>query len=58
MYGDYFKTAARVPRGTFMRVLKSMVNVVGNDLKRAQIIFKTGMVTFSGAVNSNMELKS
>jgi hypothetical protein len=55
--GDNVKTAAGVPGGSFMQVYQAMVNVVGNDLRNAQIIYKTGIDAFSGAVSGNMETK-
>jgi hypothetical protein len=40
-----------------MHVHQAVVTVVGNDLRNAHIIFKTGIGAFSGAVSGNMELK-
>jgi hypothetical protein len=34
-----------------------MVNVVGNNLRNAHIMLKTGIDAFSGAVSGNMESK-
>jgi hypothetical protein len=50
-------TAAGVPGGSFVHVYQAMVNVVGIDLRNAQITFRTGIEAFSGAVSGNMELK-
>jgi hypothetical protein len=57
MYGENVKTAAGVPGGSFMHVHEAMVNVVGDDPRNAHIMLKSGIDTFSGAVNGNMELK-
>jgi hypothetical protein len=46
MYGDNVKTAAGVPGGFFMHAHEGMVNVVGNDLQPAHIIFKRGHRNF------------
>jgi hypothetical protein len=43
--------------GSFMHVHQAIVNVVGNDLRNAHIIFKTGIGAFSAAVSGDMELK-
>jgi hypothetical protein len=34
-----------------------MVNVVANDLQNGQIMYKTGIEVFNGAVSGNMETK-
>jgi hypothetical protein len=57
LYGDNVKTAAGVPGGSLIHVHQAMVNVVGNDLRNAHAIFKTGIGAFSGAVSGNMESK-
>jgi hypothetical protein len=57
LYGDNVKTAAGVPGGSFMHVHQALVNVVGNDLRRAKIMFKRGIEAFSGAVSGYMESK-
>jgi hypothetical protein len=51
------KTAAGVPGGYLMHVHQEVVNVVGNDLRNASIMLKTGIEAFSGAVSGNMESK-
>jgi hypothetical protein len=57
VYGDNVKTAAGVPGGSFMHVHQAMVHAVENDLRNGHIIYKTGIVFFSGAVTVNMETK-
>jgi hypothetical protein len=57
LYGDTVKTATGVSVGSFMHVHQAMVNMVGNDLRNAHIMFKTGIDAFSGAVSGNMESK-
>jgi hypothetical protein len=57
LYGDNEKTAAGVPGGSFMHVHQAMVHAVGNDLRNAHVILKTGIDAFSGAVTGNMEMK-
>jgi hypothetical protein len=37
-----------------MHVPQAMVNVVGNGLRNASIVFNTGQDTFSGAVSGNI----
>jgi hypothetical protein len=57
LYGYNSKTAVDFVGGFFMHVHQAMVNVVGNDLRNALIMFKTGIGAFSGAVSGNPELK-
>jgi hypothetical protein len=57
LYSDNVKTAADVPRGSFMHVHQAMVHAVGNDLQNGKIIYKTGIDVFTGAVTGNMETK-
>jgi hypothetical protein len=40
-----------------MHVHQAMVNVAGNDLRNAHIMFKTGIDAFSGAVSGNLDSK-
>jgi hypothetical protein len=58
LYGNNVKTAECVPGGSFMHVQQAMVSVVANDLRNGQIIYKTGIDAFSGAVSGNMQTKN
>jgi hypothetical protein len=57
LYGEKVKTAAGVPGGSFMHVHQAMVNLVGNDLRNASIMLKTGIDVISKAVSGNMKSK-
>jgi hypothetical protein len=55
LYGNNVKTAAGVPGGSFIHIHQAMVNVVEDDLRNAQIMLKTGVDAYSGALRGNME---